>query len=147
MLTSEPNAGQQLLTALFAAFNTGADDVLRLFAAQAVVEFPYAASVGSVARFTRDEYHQYLTKVLPTIPHLRYGELHVYPLQAEGQYFAEMHASTTMPSTGLPYEQDYVIYCTIADGHFTHFREYWNPVTWLRASGGEQAMHSILNPQ
>ncbi len=38
MPTSEINPGQQLLHVLFAAFNAGVDDVLRLFAEQAVIE-------------------------------------------------------------------------------------------------------------
>lgn len=145
MPTPAQNPGQQQLAALLAAFLTGADDVRRLFAEQAVIEFPYAASVGTPGRLTLPEYHQYLAQVLPTMPRLAYDAVRVYPLQAPGEYFAELRAATTVPGTGRRYEQDYVLYFTLADGRFTHYREYWNPVPWLRAFGGEQALHDILH--
>lgn len=141
----ESNPGQQQLAALLAAFHTGADEVRRLFTETAVIEFPYAASVGTPGRLTVPAYHQYLTQVLPTMPQLAYERVRVYSLQAAGEYFAELRAATTMPGTGRRYEQDYVIYFALADGRFTHYREYWNPVPWLRAFGGEQALHEALH--
>lgn len=144
MPISPTNPGEQLLRNLLTAFHTGVDDVLLLFAEQALIEYPYAASVGTPARLTRDEYGQYLTRVLPQVPDLRFSEVRVYPLREPSHYVAEMYAAATVPGTGRPYAQDYVLFFTVADGRFTHYREYWNPIPWLRAFGSEQALLHTL---
>lgn len=133
-IDTQQNEGHTLFNELLAAFNQGAGEVLSLFADDAVIEFPYAASLGSPTRLDRREYGEHLTAVLPQMPDIAFSETRIYPLVETGSYWAETHGEAVITETGNKYEQDYVMYFTIRDGKFNFYREYWNPQVYLQAS-------------
>lgn len=132
---TQQNEGYTLFNDLLAAFNQGAPEVLSLFADDAVIEFPYAASLGSPTRLNKREFGEHLTFILPQMPGITFSEIRIYPLIETGSYWAETHGEAVIRETGKKYEQDYVMYFTVQDGKFSFYREYWNPQVFLQAAG------------
>ena len=130
----QQNEGHTLFNDLLAAFNQGAPEVLSLFSDDAMIEFPYAATLGSPTRLNKREYGEHLTAILPQMPGITFSEIRVYPLIETGSYWAETHGEAVITETGKKYEQDYVMYFTVRDGRFSFYREYWNPQVFLQAS-------------
>ncbi|TCD01379.1 hypothetical protein [Pedobacter psychroterrae] len=60
MMTVKKNNGYQHLEALLTAFNQGTDEVLNLYNEDAIVQYPYAASLGLPSSFTMDDYKKHL---------------------------------------------------------------------------------------
>lgn len=123
-----------LFNDLLAAFNQGADEVSSLFTDDAVIEFPYAATLGSPTRLNKRQYGEHLTVILPEMPGIAFSETRICPLIETDSYWAETHGEAVITGTGKKYEQDYVMYFTVQDGKFSFYREYWNPQAFLQAS-------------
>lgn len=130
------NIGHGLFNKLLKAFNQTAEEVLSLFTDDAVIEYPYAASLGAPTRLNKQEYSAHLAFILPQMPGIAFSETRVYPLSETSSYWAETHGEAVIRETGKKYEQDYVMYFTVRDGKFGFYREYWNPQAFQQASGG-----------
>ena len=63
--------------------------------------------------------------------------------EATGVAFAEGHGSARIATTGLPYEQDYVMVIEAKDGKIIRYREYWNPLPAIEAFGGQEALAAL----
>ena len=145
-METNKNQGQVLVDRLLHAFTTGTDDVLRLFAEEAIVEYPYAPSLGGMARLTKADYRQHLEGILPQMPTILFSNVRVYPLQQEGAYWAEFHGETTIPATGKLYQQDYVVYLTISHDQFSTYREYWNPLLVVQSFDNTTNSPKAIDP-
>ncbi len=105
---------------------------LDLFADDAVVEFPYAASVGASGRLEGKAAIAAYFRGTPAVFHgLRFRDVRVLPVQGASAVVAEVHGSATLAPTGKGYEQDYVMVMETAGGRITRYREYWNPLPYL----------------
>lgn len=105
---------------------------LDLFADDAVVEFPYAASVGAAGRLEgKAAIAAYFRGTPGVFLGLRFRDLQVRPVQGESTVVAEVHGSATLAPTGKGYEQDYVMVLETSGGRITRYREYWNPLPYL----------------
>jgi len=130
---TQQNEGYTLFNNLLAAFNQGAREVLSLFTDDAVIEYPYATSLGSPTRLNKQDYSEHLTFILPKMPDIRFSEIRIYPLSETDSYWAEPHGEAIIPKTGKKYQQDYVMYFTVRDKQISFYREYWNPQAVLQA--------------
>ena len=100
---------------------------LDLFADTAIIEFPYAASLGTPSRLEgKDEMRAYFSS-LPKMEGLSLTNVRRFPMADPNVAWLEMHGSAVIPSTGRHYEQDYVVYARAEDGKLVHYREYWDP--------------------
>jgi ketosteroid isomerase-like protein len=127
--------GGEIFRALLKAFALGAEDVVQLFHKEAVIEYPYAPSLGTSAKHNKDSLHTYLTGALPNMPDLIFSDVIVYPLQKEGAFWAEALGECTIRSSGLPYRQKYIMYFELRDGLFSNYREYWDLLAIKQAFG------------
>ena len=107
-----------------------------LCADDVVAEFPFAPE-GSPARFEgREALYAYLkdypsfidVKTLPT--------LKIYGTDDANVAIAEWSASGVVIGNGNPYEMSYATFVTFRDGLIVNYREYWNPMVFLKALGG-----------
>lgn len=123
------NVPQVYLDHLEAVTGSAPGALRALWEPDALLEFPYAASVGTAGRLEGIEaivgYFDGLGLFGPfTFTALRAGRL-------EGdreEWVLEMHASSTLRATGAAYEQDYVVRFGLADsGRLAWMREYWDP--------------------
>jgi ketosteroid isomerase-like protein len=110
-----------------AAADGDATTLRELWVPDGVVEFPYAAHLGSPPRLDGiDEIVDYFTG-LGLFGAFTIGDVEIWPTGPDA-WVLEMHASSTVLATGAPYEQDYVARFALApDGRLTWMREYWDP--------------------
>ena len=139
------NNGYQHLEALLAAFNQGTDAVLNLYNEDAVVMYPYAASLGKPFFFTMDEYKKHLDRILGSMPRISWTGLRVYELKEKDSYWVEVHGETSIPNKNALYQQDYVIYFTLKNGKFSEYKEYWNVLPVLKSLLGSEEAQRIIN--
>ena len=131
MLTSPVHPGDAS-SALAAHLDLIGRDItawLELFEDDAVVEFPYAASLGLSPRLGgKAAIEQYFRGTPGTFRELRFRDLRQLPSSDPELAFAEVHGSARIGPTGKPYEQDYVMLLRTRHGRIAHYAEYWNPV-------------------
>jgi len=138
------NSGNIIFKKLLKAFNQSAKDVIALFDSEANVEFPYASSLGTSSKLSLIQYYNYLKGGLSKMPVIHFEKIKLYQVD-ENTYWAEVHGSAQIPSTGKLYQQDYVMYFTLKDGKINFYKEYWNPVPALRAFGDHQTIKETFN--
>ena len=146
-IENKQNTGLELFDKLLAAFNQNPEQVLLLFSDDAVVEYPYAAALGSSSRYNKREYSDHLNFIMGQMPDIAFTDRRVYPISNSDSFWAEVHGEVLIPKTGKKYVQDYVMYFTVRDNKFSFYREYWNPQAFLQAFDESQNEPEILeNP-
>lgn len=144
-MTVKKNKGYQHMEALLTAFNQGTDAVLNLYNEDAIVNYPYAASLGMPSSFTMDEYKKHLDRMLGNMRGISWTGLKVYELKERESYWAEVHGETSIPNTKALYKQDYVIYFSLENGKFSEYKEYWNVLPVLKSLFGSEEAQRIIN--
>lgn len=144
-MTVKKNNGYQHLEALLTAFNQGTDAVLNLYNEDAIVQYPYVASLGLPSSFTMDEYKKHLDHMLGSMSGISWTGLKVYELKEKESYWAEVHGETSISNTNALYQQDYVIYFTLENGKFSEYKEYWNILPVLKSLLGSEEAQEIIN--
>ena len=110
---------------------------LGLFEDDAIVEFPYAASLGMSGRLDgKAAIEQYFRGTPGTFRELRFRDLRPLPSSDPDLAVAEVHGSARIGPTGEAYEQDYVMLLRTRQGRIVHYTEYWNPLPAIIAFGG-----------
>ena len=141
----QSNIGEMLFNRLLEAFNQGAAEVVTLYAEDATIEYPYAASLNSAEKLNMNEYFNHLKGGLEQMPDIKFSNVRVYQTTEGDSYWAEVHGETTIPKTGKLYQQDYVMYFEVTDGKFSFYREYWNAVPVMEAFGGGESFKETFN--
>lgn len=117
-----------------------------LFAENAVIEFPYASSLGSPERFEgKSAIYNYIKDVPAKMQDLVFTNIRAYPTSNPNLLFAEVHGEAVIIATGRHYQQDYVMRLETKDGKIVHYREYWNPIPAIDAWGGTQNLRQSFN--
>lgn len=111
---------------------------VELFDDDAVVEFPYAASLGRPERLEgKDAIARYFLSTPGTFTNLRFRDLHVIAGADPDVAVAEVHGSATLMPMNAAYEQDYVMVLHTKAGKAVHYREYWNPLNGREHLAGD----------
>lgn len=93
-----------------------------------VLEFPYASSVGTAARLEGIDAIIGYFDGLAFFTEFTFTDLRAWKVEDVEEYVLEMHGSSTIRATGVPYEQDYVVrFGLAADGALAWMREFWDP--------------------
>ncbi|MEM9458383.1 MAG: nuclear transport factor 2 family protein [Myxococcota bacterium] len=128
----------ELLDAHLERITVDLEQWLALFADDAVIEFPYAASLGTAARLDgKDAIRAYFGGSVPTMEDLAFSNVRRYPAGDPDVAWLEVHGAARIPSTGRRYEQDYVMFGRAREGQLVLYREYWDPWVAARAFGLE----------
>jgi len=134
-----------MLDAHLEFISTDIERWLELFAEDAVVEFPYANSLGLPERLEgREAIRGYFAGTPKSFLGLTFRNLRRYITTDPEMVIAEVHGSATIASTGRPYEQDYIMMLKTKEGRISLYREYWDPIPGLRAFGGEEALSRTM---
>ncbi len=108
-----------------------------LFAEDAVVEFPYAGSVGRSGRLAgKAAIDGYFRGTPGTFRELRFSDLRLHACVDPELAIAEVHGSAIVGPMGRRYEQDYVMVLRTRGGAIVSYREYWDPTPVLAAFEG-----------
>jgi len=104
-----------------------------IYAEDLVVEFPYAPDGHTRKLEGPEAFLAFFSRISSFAEGFSIGSA---TLVSEGDRFtAEYHGSATFKSTGLPYEQDYVLVAIVKDGKLAHLKEHYDPLRVLRAMG------------
>lgn len=151
--TASPASPEALLREHLATITHDHPRWLALFADDAVVEFPYAPSVGRPARLegktALDAYFGGAGGVFvgltfrDVVVHVAAASAASTAATSSGIAIAEAHGTATIAPTGKIYEQDYVMVLEARDGKIVRYREYWNPMSAIEAFGGADALPKI----
>lgn len=118
-----------------------------LFAEDAIVEFPYAASIDMPDRLLgREAIRRYFAETPKHFLGLVLSDARRHPMASPDVAIAEVHGSATIATTGRPYEQDYLMLLKAKDGRIIHYREYWDPIRGLEDFGGTEKLQRLVNP-
>lgn len=116
-----------------------------LFADDAVVEFPYAPSLGLPGRFEgKEAIDRYFRGTPESFRDLAFRDVRRYPTTDPDVAIAEAHGSATVGANDARYEQDYVMLVRTKGGKIVLYREYWNPLPALEAFGGADALGKLV---
>ncbi|WP_224240087.1 nuclear transport factor 2 family protein [Hyalangium gracile] len=145
LASSSRNAGV-LLDAHLALIGTDIERWLELFAEDAIVEFPYAPSLGVPARLEgKEAIRRYFIETPKHFLGFVFTNLRRYLTTDPEVALAEVHGAATIAMTGRPYEQDYVMLVKARDGKIALYREYWDPIPGLKAFGGEANLQRMVS--
>lgn len=121
-----------------------AETLLDMMADDVSFEFPFALPDGIKRLAGKAALAAYLPKVgeLFTIEALILDRAII---SADGrravlEFTGEAYAN----ATGARYDQDYVSVLDLRDGLIVRYRDYWNPLTVLSATGGTDAVNAVL---
>lgn len=93
-----------------------------------VLEFPYAASVGSAGRLSGVDAIVGYFDGLRTFRDWSFDAMRAWRVEGADEYVLEMHGSAIVVATGSPYEQDYIVRFGLApSGRLAWMREFWDP--------------------
>ncbi|MFE5030615.1 nuclear transport factor 2 family protein [Streptomyces sp. NPDC056683] len=102
-----------------------------------VVEFPFAPE-GSPTRLEgRAAVHEYLKGYPDLIDVHRITSLTVHATDDPDTAVADWSVTGRVLANGNPYDMSYATFVTFKDGKIVRYREYWNPLAFLKALGGE----------
>ena len=110
-------------------------DLLEMLTEDAVMEFPYHLPTTPTQLVGKQEIAKFfagfgdfltLDGIRPVAAH-RTDDPDVAILEYEGTGKATQ--------TGRPYQQKYITVLTFRDGRIAHWKDYWNPVSVLAATG------------
>lgn len=125
----------RLMDAHLALIATDVERWLTLFADDAVVEFPYASSLGGPARLEGIKaIRAYFAPITKHFQGLTFTNVQRSPSVDPTTGWMEVHGSATLQPGNIPYEQDYVMRMQVRDGRIVHYREYWNPLAAPRGT-------------
>jgi uncharacterized protein len=103
-----------------------------LLAEDAIVEFPYAAALGSPSRFEgKPAIYNYMKNAVTQLQNWVFSDIREYQTPIPTVLLAEFHGEAVFVATGQPYQQDYVARLETHNGKIIHYREYWNPAPIL----------------
>ena len=107
---------------------------LGLLSESAVVEFPYAPSLGYP---TRIEGIAAITELMNATASkfdpFRFTDISINPCEQQDQAWARFHGEAFVPETQKLYSQDYAAFMRVSGGKIVHYREYWNPCNFADA--------------
>lgn len=109
------------------------DDWVKLFAPDAVLEFPYAPD-GVPRRVTgRDALHAHMGNFPKTFD-LKFVDVVFHDTTDPSLAIGEFRSTGTALPTGKPYEQECIsVVRTDENGLITHYLDYWNPLVAIEA--------------
>ncbi|NMH87229.1 nuclear transport factor 2 family protein [Flavivirga algicola] len=134
---------EKIVQDLLKAFNLGAANVLELFDEKAIIEYPYAHSLGTPSLLNKTQYGNYLKGALANMPDIAFSQVKSYVSQNH-IIWAEFHGEVIIPSTNQLYQQDYVACIKLKKGKIIHYKEYWNPMA-ISAMGSHKEVNKMFN--
>ena len=138
MTITAPTPAQQVFLQHLDCLATGrAGDWVRLFAADGVLDFPYAPAgfPGRVRGY--EQLRAHITGFVEEFE-VVFDDVVFHETVDESLVVAELRGHGTSRTTGLPYEQVYVSIVRTKDGLIAHYADYWNPLALTASTDAEQ---------
>lgn len=93
-----------------------------------VLEFPFAPEGWPRRLEGRAAVHAYMRDYPDHIDLHAFPDLTIRRTDAPATVVVEMRGVGRLVRSGDPFDMTYIAVVTVADGRFTHYRDYWNPL-------------------
>jgi len=111
------------------------DEWRKLFSPDAVLEFPYAYSIGAPMRHEGIEaINDHVQGVMSLLRNVTIFNVRI-ALEADDTVVGEYELAAEVVSTGKEYRQKYISVLTAKEGKIVLLREYWNPLEITKSFG------------
>ncbi|MCF3934065.1 nuclear transport factor 2 family protein [Acuticoccus sp. M5D2P5] len=139
-----PSLSALLREGLGEALAPGAETLLDMMTDDVSFEFPFSVPGGIEIIDGKAALEAYLPKVgeLFTIEALTLERAFVSSDGHNG--VLEFTSKAYANATGARYDQTYVSVVDLRDGLISRYKDYWNPLVVLSATGGADAVNSVL---
>ena len=114
-----------------------AEDWVQLFAADGVLDFPYAPPGFPQSVAGHDQLRAHITGFVEEFE-VAFDDVIFHDTVDESLVVAELRGHGTSRTTGLPYEQVYVSIVRTKGGRMAHYADYWNPLALTASTDAEQ---------
>ncbi|NIA68642.1 SnoaL-like domain-containing protein [Pelagibius litoralis] len=139
-----PSLSGLLRKAMGPAIRSDAQDFLSMCAEDIVFEFPYAPEAAVSRLDGKAALAAYLPKVSELID-IESMELRATYKDAESETFViEFKCFGSSRLNDARYDQNYISVVQLRDGLIAHYKDYWNPLVVLRATGSDGDLSRIL---
>lgn len=101
-----------------------------------VVEFPFAPESSPARIEGRNAIYEYLRSYPSFIDVREIPKLKTYSTDDPNIAIAEWSVSGKVIANGNPYEMSYATFITVRDGLIINYREYWDPMAFIKAMDG-----------
>ena len=100
-----------------------------LFDAQAVMEFPYAPTIGATEKYEgiNSIFEHVQTAVISQLIEANFSNIRIQSISSENAV-GEFELMAKVKATGKIYNQKYIALVASKNGKITHMKEYWNPL-------------------
>ncbi len=122
----------------------GATTFVEMMAHDCLMEFPFALPGGVRRLEGRAALAQYIGGLGDIINIERMTLATAHQTMRPGVVILEFEGSGSGVQTGKPYTQNYISVITLRGGHIVHYRDYWNPLVAIEATGGDRAITAAL---
>lgn len=110
-----------------------------LWAEDGVCEFPFAPPGAPRRLDGKPAVRAYMTAYPDHIDLVAVPHVEIHRTEDPDVVIVEMRAEGRSVRTGRDFEMSYIVVVTVKNGRFTHYRDYWNPLTALEIAGGSDA--------
>ncbi|AXB48520.1 hypothetical protein A4R43_15420 [Amycolatopsis albispora] len=116
-----------------------------LWAADGVLEFPFASAEYPSRLDGRDAVREYLRDYNNYLAPERVVAREIHEVADADRVVAEFEVAGTIVASGQPYRMRYIAVITAKDGEIAHYRDYWSPLAAAEAMGGAGELMSFAN--
>jgi uncharacterized protein len=102
-----------------------------------IVEFPFAPDFASRKLVGRTAIYEYLKDYPSVIDVQRTPTRKIHATDDPNLAIAEWSVYGRVISNGNPYEMSYATFVNFKNGLIVNYREYWNPMAFMAAMGGD----------
>lgn len=99
-----------------------------LWAEDGVMEFPFAPDGWPRLLEGREAIAAYMRHYPDHIDLREIPDLRIHQTADPETIVVEMRATGRLTETGGPFDMTYIAVVAVRDGHFTSYRDYWNPL-------------------
>lgn len=104
------------------------DGWVALWHDEGVMEFPFAPDGWPKRLEGKAAVHDYIRDYPAHIDLHAFPDLAIHRTEDPATVVVEMRAVGRLVASGAPYDMTYIAVVTVADGRFTRYRDYWNPL-------------------
>ncbi|QHC27694.1 nuclear transport factor 2 family protein [Streptomyces sp. HF10] len=99
-----------------------------LWAEDGLMEFPFAPDGRPRRLEGKEAIAAYMRPYPDHIDLHDFPDLRIHQTTEPETIVVEMRGVGRMVATGAPFDMTYIAVVTVRDGHFTSYRDYWNPL-------------------
>ncbi|MGW7408571.1 nuclear transport factor 2 family protein [Streptomyces sp. NPDC054833] len=99
-----------------------------LWAERGVMEFPFGPPGRPQRLEGREAIAAYMRDYPDHIDLHDFPDLRIHQTTTPGTIVVEMRGVGRLVATGGPFDMTYIAVVTVQDGHFTSYRDHWNPL-------------------